>query len=160
MTLQTPLLQPKERPSDPLRFPEDLSLYASLSFDWVSPLMDKGYRRPLQDGDIYQLPEWDRCFGITCRLEEYFNELKPSLFQVLTREWCWPTVKAGLWKILNDASQFTGPIFMSQILRGLTEFSLENLSCLALCMYLSQIVGAVGEGQYFQSAMRSLRYCY
>ena len=139
---------------DTKRSPDQLSLYSTLSFDWVSPIMDLGYKRPLQESDIFTLPDRDKCLGISERLKRNFDELKPSLFNALKREWFWLTVQAGLWKILNDASQFTGPIFMSLILKGLTDFSVAHLSCFAFCMYAFQIIGAVGEAQYFQSAMR------
>ena len=154
ISLEAPILLKNDETKSETCFPENLSVYSALSFNWVSEIMHKGYRRPLQESDIFVLPESDRCAGIAERLQRNFDEMRPSLFHALKREWLWLTVRAGLWKIVNDGSQFTGPIFMSLILKGLTDFSVGHLSCLAICMYLSQIVGAVGEAQYFQTAMR------
>ena len=153
MSLRDELLPHQSRPYPDGVFPKSLSLYSILSFSWVTPLMQTGDRRPLEEDDVFKLPHEDRCSEMTDRVRANFIK-KGSLLSAIQKEWLWTSIQAGLWKILNDGSQFTGPILMSWILRGLTEFSVLNLMILAFAMYISQITGAVGEGQYFQTGMR------
>ena len=131
-----------------------MSLWSFFTFDWITPLMQTGYERPLEENDIFPVPSQDESRGLTERLHRNFILTKPSLIKAMSREWLRPTIKAGLWKTLNDGSQFAGPIFMSLILKNLTQYSPSNLFILAIAMYVSQIVGALGEAQYFQSGMR------
>jgi ABC-type multidrug transport system fused ATPase/permease subunit len=153
MGLDTPLIPTEEIPYKNGKFPS-MSVWSFFTFSWVTPLMKTGYRRPLDESDIFTLPTPDRCEPLTIRLEHHFEVTSPSLFRALAREWLGSTIRAGLWKTLNDGSQFAGPMLTSLILKNLTSFSPENLLLLALAMYVSQIVGALGEAQYFQTGMR------
>ena len=152
--LREPLLPPSDRPYPNGKFPGPLSLYSALTFAWVTPMMVTGFRRPLQEEDIFAVPREDESLSLTSRLSASFALTSPSLLKAIVKVWLPSVIASGLWKTLNDGSQFAGPIFMSMILRGLTEFSVVNLGLLALAIYLSQIIGAVGEGQYFQTGMR------
>ena len=153
MGLQEPLIPIDDRPYKQGVVPP-MSIWSFFTFSWVTPLMKTGFRRALQESDIFVIPNADRCEPLTVRLETHFRSTSASLFRALSREWLGATIKAGLWKTLNDGSQFAGPMLMSVILKDLTIFSPLNLLLLALAMYLSQIVGALGEAQYFQTGMR------
>ena len=115
--------------------------------------METGYRRPLSESDVFAVPSEDECMRVTDLLFAAHSR-EPTLFRAMRSFWWEQTVKAGLWKTLNDASQFTGPMFMSLMLKHLTDYSAQNLLILALSMYIAQIVGALGEAQYFQTGMR------
>ena len=154
MTLTDSLLVKTSRPYADGRFPTNMSWWSYFSFSWVTPLMQAGYRRPLVESDVFGVPGSDENARLTRELSSNWESCQPSLFKALRRMWLIPTIQAGLWKTLNDGSQFAGPVLMSQILKHLTEFSASNLLILALCMYVSQIVGALGEAQYFQTGMR------
>ena len=143
--------------------PTNISWISTLTFSWVTPLMKVGYQRPLQEGDVFDLPSKDGCLTLASRLDVRFRKSAPDLLKAIRTEWMGLAIKSGLWKLFNDGAQFAGPIFMSQILTGLTNFSSQtHLAVLALAMYLSQIIGGIGEGQYFQNGMlvgMQLRSC-
>lgn len=38
----------------------DTLSYAEITFSWMNPLMQLGYKRPLTDMDVWKLDIWDR----------------------------------------------------------------------------------------------------
>ena len=136
-------------------FPRNVSWISALTFSWVTPLMKAGYAHPLREEDVFRVPPVHECHNLTGRLESRFLRTFPNLFRAIREEWTSLAIRSGLWKIFNDGAQFAGPLFMSAILSELGSVSPNRLYLmyLAVGMYLSQIIGGIGEGQYFQNGM-------
>ena len=152
--LKEPLLKRSLTPGA-IEFPKNVSWLSKLTFEWVTPLMKVGYSRPLREEDVFRVPPEHECARLTARLEKRFALYSPDLFGAIFAEWKWMAFRSGLWKLFNDGSQFAGPLIMSAILTQMASVSPSpiHLSILAFCMYLSQIIGGVGEAQYFQNGM-------
>ncbi|PHT58696.1 ABC transporter C family member 2 [Capsicum baccatum] len=119
-----------------------------ITFSWMNPLMQLGYKRPLTDVDVWKLDIWDRTETLNNSFQKSWAEEsqkpKPWLLRALNcslggRFW-W----GGFWKVVdslvtsclvintsqilsennnqnigNDASQFIGPLILNQLLQSL-----------------------------------------
>jgi ATP-binding cassette, subfamily C (CFTR/MRP), member 1 len=144
-------------PRDSTEFPECMSLYSKLTFAWITPLMRLGASRPLREDDVFRVPSSEESERLSSALRASFDSSdRQSLFGSIRSIWWRQVMISGLWKTFNDGSQFTGPVFMSMIMKGLSDESKSwsDLIILSVSMYLCQIIGAIGEGQYFQTGMR------
>jgi len=135
------------------------SIFSFLLFGWMTPLMDLGSRRPLNDKDIWLLDNWDTTEQLYSNFEKAWNEerAKPSpwLLRSLNKALGARFWLGGLYKIGNDASQFVGPVFLSLLLE-----SMQNREPVwhgyvyAASIFLGVLLGVIFEGQYFQNVMR------
>ena len=81
----------------------------------------------------------------------------PSITRAMIKTFGFTFLRGSCIKIFNDASQFVGPIVMKALIifvRSQTSADPQpmiNGYFLAVVMYVSLMLGAVAEGQYFQS---------
>ena len=87
----------------------------------VSPLIKAGYKRGLHESDVWGLAQEDRSQTLRRRFSKQWDreqgEENPSLFRALRRAFWRPFVAGGLWKLLDDAAVFVGPIILSRVIR-------------------------------------------
>ena len=140
---------------------EEASLFSRYTFSWMNPVIKAGFDRPLELNDIFELSVAERTSSVSSQFDAAWDRRKPHLLNAIAEVWGSSMLKSGLWKLLNDASQFTGPMFMAVIIGVVqnTKYSYgETLATgmtYAALLFACQVMGAIGEGQYFQLSMRS-----
>ncbi|KAG2427456.1 hypothetical protein HXX76_012392 [Chlamydomonas incerta] len=138
-------------------------VWSALTFSWMAPLIQKGYKQPLTTNDIWQLPPGDRVEAV----EPVFQRLWRSELAAhgpagagLGRA-CWRLVAGEvLWalpaKALNDASQFVGPLFLNMLLQVLaTGGPAWRGYAAAGLMFAGSAAGVLADNQHFQRVMRA-----
>ncbi|CAI5461421.1 unnamed protein product [Closterium sp. Yama58-4] len=143
-------------PPPPCPYP---SFSPGLTFGWMTPLMATGYRRPLEDNDVWRLNDGDRTATVYGRFERVWREEegrpKPWLLRALHscfgRRFWW----GGFCKIGNDASQFVGPLMLSRLLSAMqSDEPAWHGYIYATIIFLGLVGGVICEAQYFQNVMR------
>ncbi|GJP74244.1 hypothetical protein CLOP_g4860 [Closterium sp. NIES-67] len=140
--------------------PEDHASFINrLTFGWMTPLMATGYRRPLEDSDVWRLNDGDRTAAVYGRFEREWREEKgrpkPWLLRALHscfgRRFWW----GGFCKIGNDASQFVGPLMLNRLLSAMqSDEPAWHGYVYATVIFLGLVGGVICEAQYFQAVMR------
>ena len=167
--LQSPLLDSLDIADDDKEksgsntYPEYTSnVLSRLLFSWVTSLVRLGYKRPLEASDIWDLDDRDSAsnlherFSVEWRKEISKEGKPPSLFKALFRVFGAKFILGGFWKLFNDASQFVGPIILGKMI-GYVKAPNSSIAigfAYACAMFMGQIVGALGEGQYYQNVMK------
>ncbi|PNW84295.1 hypothetical protein CHLRE_04g228650v5 [Chlamydomonas reinhardtii] len=138
-------------------------IWSSLTFAWMAPLIQKGYRQPLTTNDIWQLPPDDRVDAVEPAFQKLWRAELASHGAAgadLGRA-CWRLVAAEvLWalpaKALNDGSQFVGPLFLNMLLQVLATGGPSWRGYAAAgCMFVGSAVGVLADNQHFQRVMRA-----
>ncbi|XP_028799285.1 ABC transporter C family member 12 isoform X1 [Neltuma alba] len=141
-------------------FPERyVNVFSRLSFGWMTPLMQQGYRKPITENDVWKLDTWDQ----TDMLFEKFQKCwmlerqrsKPCLLRALNnslgKRFWW----GGVFKICYDLSQFVGPILLNHLLKSMQQGDPSWIGYIyAFCIFAGVSFGVLCEAQYFQSVMR------
>jgi hypothetical protein len=56
-------------------FPEYKSnIFSRLTFSWIAPLLKKGYKRPLEIGDMWELPPPDKVSHVGAQFEQHWQQ--------------------------------------------------------------------------------------
>ncbi|KAI3959853.1 hypothetical protein MKX01_022335, partial [Papaver californicum] len=114
-----------------------VSVLSKISFTWMTPLMEQGFRKPITEKDVWKLDTWDKTETLNSKFQDCWlkesQKSKPWLLRALNssvgaRFWF-----GGFFKIGNDLSQFVGPVILNRLLKTL---------------------GVLSEAQYFQNVMR------
>ncbi|XP_068657301.1 ABC transporter C family member 2-like [Aristolochia californica] len=136
-----------------------VNLFSKIFFEWVTPLMRQGYKRPINEKDVWKLDEWDRTETLIskfqkCWLEES-RKPKPWLLRALNSSLGGRFWLGGVYKIGNDASQFVGPIILSLLLESMQRGDPAWIGYIyAFSIFLGVFLGVLCEAQYFQNVMR------
>jgi ABC-type multidrug transport system fused ATPase/permease subunit len=135
------------------------SIISFLLFEWMTPLMRLGYKRPIGDKDIWQLDNWDKTEILYSNFQQYWDEEKtrpnPWLLRALNRSLGARFWLGGLFKIGNDAAQFVGPVFLSFLLEAMQNREpVWKGYMYATCIFVGLLLGVLCEGQYSQNIMR------
>ncbi|XP_024537956.1 ABC transporter C family member 13 isoform X1 [Selaginella moellendorffii] len=99
---------------------QSASIWSTLTFSWVNPLMNAGSGKQLCQDDLFPLPGdldpevcrdrlWEACLE---------SENK-SLFWAIFRSYGWSFFFIGLLKVVNDCLSFSGPLFLNAIMKYL-----------------------------------------
>ncbi|GBG83673.1 hypothetical protein CBR_g37475 [Chara braunii] len=137
------------------------NIVSRLLFMWMTPLMSSGYKRPIKNDDVWQLDEWDRSEVNARMFEQRWREERekaagnPSLLRTFVRCFGFRFMLGGFCKLFNDASQFTGPVFLNLLLKSMQNNEPAWKGYLYSCaIFVAMMIGVIGEGQYFQTVMR------
>ncbi|KAH9303626.1 hypothetical protein KI387_008030, partial [Taxus chinensis] len=109
----------------------DTSIWSSLTFHWVSPLMDLGLKKQISFNDLFQLPnELDPLACHNALKKHWIDEErksagKPSLFRAIYHTYGWPYLWIGILKAINDGLGFMGPLLLNALIHSLQQDS-EN----------------------------------
>jgi hypothetical protein len=137
------------------------NIVSRLLFLWLNPLIKLGYERPLTNRDVWQLPAEEESASLSDRFEAAWQDEKlssaPSLVKALRKEFLYAWFVSGLFKILNDGSQFVGPFFIGKMIKFIQDP--ENPPAYigyeyAVGLFVGALIGAIGECQYFQGVMK------
>ncbi|KAJ1721490.1 hypothetical protein LPJ53_003999 [Coemansia erecta] len=103
------------------RPPEEyVNIFSRLTFSWITPLVNTGYKRPLEMADIWDLGPLYNAKAITQRFydnwEHEMEHENPSLIRAMTRTYWHSWVLGGIYKIGRDMSSFLNPILLSRLI--------------------------------------------
>ncbi|KAI9204423.1 P-loop containing nucleoside triphosphate hydrolase protein, partial [Polychytrium aggregatum] len=137
------------------RHPEFASSYfVKLSYSWLSPLLKKGWKSPLQERDIWDVDDRYRASLLSDRFQEnWLREVAkhpPSKYPLLAALWAtfgWPFALSGLLRIIADSMALISPFILQAILNYLSNIQSPNNTdngwygyVLALVLFLVQII--------------------
>jgi ATP-binding cassette subfamily C (CFTR/MRP) protein 1 len=136
-----------------------VNIISWLLFNWMNPLMQLGYRRPIADKDVWQLDHWDKTEQLFSTFQRYWEEERgrpnPWLLRSLNSSLGARFWLGGLFKIGNDLSQFVGPVFLALLLQSMQDREPVQRGYLyAAAIFVGILFGVICEGQYFQNVMR------
>ncbi|KAK8320668.1 hypothetical protein V6Z12_A12G051900 [Gossypium hirsutum] len=130
-----------------------------ISFGWITPLMQQGYRRPITEYDVWKLDTWDQTETLiqkfhTCWAKET-QRSKPWLLRALNnslgRRFWW----GGVIKVVFILCQYTGPILVNHLLRSIQQGDPAWFGyTYAFLMFLGVLCFILLEAQYVQNIWR------
>ncbi|RAL50240.1 hypothetical protein DM860_007914 [Cuscuta australis] len=135
------------------------SILYRVTFAWMNPLMQLGYKRPLTEKDVWKLDTWDRTETLNSVFQKCWAEecqgLRPWLLRALNSSLGGRFWWGGFWKIGNDVSQFIGPLILNHLLQSMQEGGPAWIGYIyAFGIFLGVVFGVLCEAQYFQNVMR------
>ncbi|XP_042940920.1 ABC transporter C family member 12-like isoform X3 [Carya illinoinensis] len=147
-------------PGDEKICPErHVNIFSRISFGWMTPLMQQGYRKPIVEKDVWKLDTWDRTETLfekfqRCWIEES-QKPKPRLLRALNNSLGGRFWRGGFFKIGNDLSQFAGPILLNHLLESMQRGDPAWIGYIyAFSIFIGVSLGVLCESQYFQNVMR------
>ncbi|KAL0363618.1 UNVERIFIED_CONTAM: ABC transporter C family member 2 [Sesamum calycinum] len=135
------------------------NIFSKITFAWMNPIMQLGYRRPLTEKDVWKLDTWDRTETLNDSFQKSWAEEirrpKPWLLRALNRSLGGRFWYGGFWKIGNDASQFIGPLILNHLLQSMQRGDPAWIGYIyAFSIFVGVVFGVLCEAQYFQNVMR------
>ncbi|CAH2034504.1 unnamed protein product [Thlaspi arvense] len=134
--------------------------FTGIFFDWITPLMQLGYRHPLTEKDVWQLDKWDQTETLIKRFQRSWTEEshrhKPWLLRALNNSLGGRFWFGGIFKVGHDLSQFVGPVILSNLLQSMQEGDPAWVGYVyAFLIFVGVIVGVLCQSQYFQHVGRA-----
>ncbi|XP_011096661.1 ABC transporter C family member 2 [Sesamum indicum] len=136
-----------------------VNIFSKITFAWMNPIMQLGYRRPLTEKDVWKLDTWDRTETLNDSFQKSWAEEirrpKPWLLRALNRSLGGRFWYGGFWKIGNDVSQFIGPLILNHLLQSMQRGDPAWIGYIyAFSIFVGVVFGVLCEAQYFQNVMR------
>lgn len=119
---------------------DNASLWSKVVYSWMSPLMALGHQRPLQEGDLFDLVEFDTSKRQSHEFKAHWKEelageqyaplgvhievsrtYSPSLPRAIWRTYAFHFCLAAVWKVTNDVLLLVGPTFLQKIIAFLQD---------------------------------------
>ncbi|KAK9761312.1 hypothetical protein K7432_013885 [Basidiobolus ranarum] len=153
-----------EEDSLPINPEENANIFSHIVFWWLNSLMFKGYKRPLEKEDLYDLGETYSSHNLSVRFgnawKGEFQRPKASLFHALHVTFGRRFWSAGFLKFLGDMAQTVSPLFVRAITNYVSESARHNEVHglgygfgLAVGLLLIQIFGTLCTHAYFHITM-------
>ncbi|XP_058071596.1 ABC transporter C family member 2-like [Magnolia sinica] len=136
-----------------------VNIISQIFFSWITPLMEKGSKKPITEKDVWKLDTWDQTETLynrfqKCWLEET-RKPKPWLLRALHRSLGGRFWLGGLFKVGNDISQFVGPVVLNLLLQAMQQGDPSWIGYIcAFSIFAGVSLGVLCEAQYFQNVMR------
>lgn len=110
---------------------DSANIFSRISFTWMSGLMQAGYKRYLEETDLYKLPERYSSKELSERLKRNWdNQLKhkakPSLAWALSLTFGSKLVLAAILKALFDILAFTQPQLLKILIKFVSDYNAER----------------------------------
>uniref|UniRef100_A0A7N0VJV5 ABC-type xenobiotic transporter n=1 Tax=Kalanchoe fedtschenkoi TaxID=63787 RepID=A0A7N0VJV5_KALFE len=136
-----------------------VNIFSWLFFEWMSPLMQLGYKRPITEKDVWKLDEWDRSEILSqkfhgCWVDQSIRP-KPSLLSALNcsvggRFWL-----GGIYKFGEMLGRFVGPVILNLLLQSMQRGDPAWICCVyVFFIFLSSIFFLLIESQFLQCVFR------
>ncbi|GLT65013.1 hypothetical protein SLA2020_374700, partial [Shorea laevis] len=105
------------------------NIFSRIYFGWITPLMQKGYRRPITEKDVWKLDTWDQTETLMKKFVSCSKEFglkktqrkKPWLLRALNNSLGVRFWLGGLFKIGFDLSLFVGPLLLNHLLKSMEQ---------------------------------------
>eukprot|EP01039_Chlorochromonas_danica_P007900 gene7900-8715_t len=132
------------------------SIWTTLTFSWMQPLLTLGNTKPLDLDDLYQLPDSDRADMIYKRFKKFWNQqlrqsLHPSLAWAFAHSFGRPFFAAAVLKLIHDSCLFLGPLLLNRVINFLKDRSqpLEVGLSYVVALFCANLVMSLCLRQYF-----------
>lgn len=142
---------------------EYATVFSRLTFDWMTPLMKRGYKVFLTENDLWGLAKRDQTKVTGLSFDDAWEaQLKrspkpPNLWIALFQAYGGPYVVAAIFKVGNDISQYAQPqllrlliAFVSSYGEGRTPQPIIQGAAIALAMFACAVFQTTMIHQYFQ----------
>ncbi|XP_041993077.1 ABC transporter C family member 12-like [Salvia splendens] len=135
------------------------NIFSAIYFNWMTPLMQQGYKRPITEKDVWKLDSWDQTETLSRKFQKSWEEevqrSKPWLLRALNRCLGGRFWYGGIFKIGSDLSQLAGPVILNHLLQSLENGDPAWVGYIyALSIFFSVSIGVLCEARYFQNVMR------
>lgn len=145
---------------------EYATVFSRLTFDWLTPLMKKGYKVFLTQEDLWALAEQDQTKNTNDSFETAWasqlrkNPNNPSLWRALFGAYGGPYFIAAIYKLINDITQYVQPQLLRMLISFIKSYYYEDEvpqpvikgTAVALAMFAAAIFQTLTVHQYFQIA--------
>ncbi|KAI8647805.1 multi drug resistance-associated protein MRP [Parasitella parasitica] len=139
---------------------EQTNIFGRLTFSWMTPLMQLGYKTPLIMEDLWNLKHEDEAQVVGQRFQNYWKKEmtkeKPSLFRALVFTLGGPFLFAAVLKAIQDVLQFTQPLLLRELMGWVSSYMTDNPEpgyygvFIAVGMFLTAFAQTMFLHQYFQ----------
>ncbi|KAI8344113.1 multi drug resistance-associated protein MRP [Chlamydoabsidia padenii] len=144
---------------------ESSSIFNRLLFLWMSPMIQKGYKKPLTMEDLWNLQHEDQSRSLSEQFEKDWNrELKrksPSLARAVAKTCGGKYALAGLLKLTKDLLQYTQPVLLKQLILWVGSYLTDHPQpadygvLIAVGMLLSSALQTICLHQYFHICFKT-----
>ncbi|KAI1501258.1 P-loop containing nucleoside triphosphate hydrolase protein [Biscogniauxia marginata] len=143
---------------------EYATIFSRLTFSWMTPMMQYGYKKFLTEEDLWGLPPNDKTSATGDQFEKAWQyELKhkkrPSLWVALFKAYGGPYMVATIFKIINDLAAFAQPQLLRYLISFVDSYSEGKVpqppvkgAAIAIAMFFVAILQTSMIHQYFQLA--------
>ncbi|CEP10034.1 hypothetical protein [Parasitella parasitica] len=139
---------------------ENTNIFGRLTFSWMTPLMQLGYKTPLIMEDLWDLKHEDEAQVVGQRFQIYWEKEmakeKPSLLRALVFTLGGPFLFAAVLKAIQDVLQFTQPLLLQELMGWVSSYMTDNPKpgyhgvFIAVGMFLTAFAQTMFLHQYFQ----------
>ncbi|KAJ2099929.1 hypothetical protein GGI16_003861, partial [Coemansia sp. S142-1] len=109
---------------------ERANIFSRLAFTWMTPLLEQGYRKPLQMEDTWELSREYHPDVVNARFQRNWQaELRsgnPSLFRATMRTYGLSLALGGFYKLIKDLVSFLNPILLSRLIGFVSRYNTPN----------------------------------
>ncbi|KAJ2835292.1 hypothetical protein J3B01_003635, partial [Coemansia erecta] len=130
-----------------LKSPEErANVFSRLTFTWMTPLLEQGYRKPLQMEDMLELSKRYQPDVATAEFQRNWQaeqqRRNPSLFRATMRTYGAVWALGGFYKLVSDLVSFVNPILLSKLIGFVSTYHtpaaepIENGYFYALSMFV------------------------
>ncbi|KAJ2387661.1 hypothetical protein GGI23_006224, partial [Coemansia sp. RSA 2559] len=106
---------------------ERANIFSLLSFTWMTPLLEHGFRKPLQMEDTWELSSMYRPEVATAKFQRNWQaQLRsgnPSLFRTTMRTYGWSLALGSFYKLVKDLVSFLNPILLSRLIGFVSKYN-------------------------------------
>ncbi|PON71683.1 ATP-binding cassette containing protein [Parasponia andersonii] len=136
-----------------------VNIISEIYFTWLTPLMQKGYRKPLTEKDVWQLDTWDETETLIKKFQRCWvvesQRSKPWLLRALNNSLGGRFWIAGLFKIGYDLFQFVGPLILNQLLQSMQRGDPAWIGYIyAFLIFAGVSIGVLNESRFYQNVQR------
>ncbi|KAI8318340.1 hypothetical protein GQ54DRAFT_92075, partial [Martensiomyces pterosporus] len=113
------------------RSPEECAnIFSLITFSWMTPLLEKGYRTPLQMEDTWELSREYHPKAVTEKFQHNWQEElrsgQPSLFRAMMRTYGASLALGGFYKLVKDLVSFLNPVLLSRLIGFVGTYNTPN----------------------------------
>lgn len=146
---------------------EYASAFSCLTFDWMTPLMRRGYKIFLSENDLWGLAKQDQtkrtgsAFDDAWQKELKYRPNKPSLWIAMFRAYGGPYMVAAIFKVINDVTQYIQPQLLRFLIAFVASYQTQRPqpvvqgAAIAFAMFACATLQTTMVHQYFQRAFEA-----
>lgn len=145
---------------------EYATLFSSLTFSWMTPMMKYGYKEYLTQDDLWNLRKSDSTRACTASFEEIWSheleKKKPSLWKTLFVAYGGPYLMGAVIKTGSDCLAFVQPQLLRFLISFVDSYRPGNEpeppikgAAIALAMFVVSVAQTACLHQYFQRAFET-----
>ncbi|KAF3157914.1 hypothetical protein TWF225_000693 [Orbilia oligospora] len=136
------------------------NIFTILTFGWMTPLMQKGYKNYLEAKDLWDMRKEDSAktngYILVDSWEKELLKKKPSLWLAMARGYGFPFGFAGLFKIVHDILAFVQPQLLRLLISFIQSYETKDPQrvtrglLIGFAMFLASVMQTTALHQYFQ----------